>query len=93
MSSTSSFRRLAHPLLDILGKLGRRRVEARAPAHAVDRLEAAGRNEPGARIVGHAVARPLLSRCDEGVVQRLLRPLEIAQKPDELARTRRDSAR
>ena len=42
-------------------------IEARAPADAVDRLEAAGRDEPGARVRGHAVARPLLERRPEGV--------------------------
>ena len=49
----------------------------------VDRLEAAGRDEPGARIGGHAVARPLLERGGEGVVQRLLGEVEVAEQADQ----------
>ena len=49
----------------------------------VDRLEAAGRDEPRARIVGHAVARPLLDRRREGVVQRLLGEVEVAEQADQ----------
>ena len=58
-------------------------IEARAPADAVDRLEAAGRHEPGPRIGGHAVARPLLERGAEGVVQRLLGEVEVAEQADQ----------
>ena len=59
------------------------RVETRAPAHAVDRLEASGRHQPRARIGGHAVARPLLQRRPEGVVQRLLGDVEVAEQADQ----------
>ena len=59
------------------------RVETLAPAHAVDRLEASGRHQPRARIGGHAVARPLLQRRPEGVVQRFLGDVEVAQQADQ----------
>jgi hypothetical protein len=88
----------AHPVvLDVLAVPGRvivgdrfdllgdvvERDEPRAPADPVDRLEAAGRHEPGARIGGHAVPRPLFERRPEGLVQRLLGEIEIAEKADE----------
>ena len=60
-----------------------RGVEAGAAAQRVDRLEAAGRHQPGARIGGHAVARPLLERRGEGVVQRLLGAVEVAEQADQ----------
>ena len=55
---------------------------ARAPQR-VDRLEAAGRDEPRARIRRDAVARPLLERRGERVVQRLLGEIEVAEEADE----------
>ena len=57
-------------------------VESGAPPNCVDGLEAAGRYEPGARIGGHAIARPLLQSCPESVVQRLLGDVEIAEQAD-----------
>ena len=54
-------------------QLLQRGVEARLPADAVDRLEAAGRHQPGERIGRHAVLRPLRGGRHEGVVQRLPR--------------------
>ena len=66
------------PRLDLV-----ERIEARAPADAVDGLEAAGRHEPGARIRRHAVARPLLERRPESVVQRLLGEVEVAEQADQ----------
>ena len=59
------------------------RIEARAPAHGVDRLEAAGGHEPGAGVGGNAVAWPLLERRPESVVQRFLSRVEVAEQPDE----------
>ena len=59
------------------------RVETRPPAHAVDGLEPSGRDQPRARIGGHAVARPLLERRPEGVVQRFLGDVEVAQQADQ----------
>ena len=59
------------------------RVEARAPADAVDRLETPGGYEPGARVRGHAFARPLLERRPERLVKRFLGDVEIAEQPDE----------
>ena len=69
--------------VQLVGKLGERCIEPRAPADLVDRLEAARRNEPRARIVRHAVALPLLDCRGECVVQRFLREVEAAEEPDE----------
>ena len=68
---------------DPLRKLRQRCIVAGTPAHAVDRFEAAGRDEPRARIVGHAVARPLLDGRRKGIVHRLFGAIEIAEQADE----------
>src|SRR5439155_15361615 len=74
---------------DLLGDI-LDRVEPCAPADAVDRLEAPGRNEPRPRILRHALAWPLLERGAKRVVQRFLREVEIAEKTDQ---RREDAAR
>src|SRR3990172_33662 len=51
-----------------------------SPAKCVDGLEAAGRNQPGARVGGNTLAWPLLHRHSERVVQRILGQVEIAQQ-------------
>src|SRR5690606_33296362 len=56
-----------------------RRVEADTPANRIDRLEAAGGDEPRARVLRHAVFRPLLDRGAKRVLERLLREIEIAE--------------
>jgi hypothetical protein len=56
-------------------------VETGATAQGVDRLETAGGHQPRERVVGDAVAGPLLQRRAEGVVR------------ISVERTRRDSAR
>jgi hypothetical protein len=58
-------------------------IEPGSAAHRVDRLEASSRDQPRARVRRDAVARPLLERCPEGVVERLLGRLEIAEQPDQ----------
>ena len=69
---------------DVGGALGLvERVEPLAAAQRVDRLEAAGRHEPGARIRRNAVARPLLERRSERVVQGLLGDVEVTQQTDQ----------
>jgi hypothetical protein len=57
--------------------------EARASPDAVDRLEAACRNEPGARIVRYAIPRPLRDCRREGLGERLLGEIEVAEQPDQ----------
>src|SRR4030095_15418936 len=57
-------------------------VEARATADAVDRLEAARGNQPGARILGYAIARPLLNGGGKGFGQRFFREVAVAEQPD-----------
>src|SRR5690606_38152448 len=54
--------------------------EARPPPQGVDRLETAGRHQPGAWIGGHALARPLLEGGAKGVVQRLFGEIEVAEQ-------------
>ena len=83
LSSLPRRRRLVGHRFDLLGDVLHRAIEARAPAHAVDRLEAAGRHEPRARVRRHAVARPLLERRAERVVQRLFGEVEVAEKTDQ----------
>ena len=63
--------------------LGQRAVEPRAPAHRVDGLEAAGRDEPRDGIVRHAFAGPLLDGRRERIVERLFGEVEIAEQADE----------
>jgi hypothetical protein len=52
-------------------------------ADAVDRLEAARRDQPGARIGRNALARPLLQGGAESLVQRLFGEVEVADQPHE----------
>ena len=66
-----------------LGDLGQGGVEAGAPAHGVDRLEAAGGDEPCAGIGRHAVARPLFHGRGEGLVQRVFGKIEVSEKADQ----------
>ena len=60
----------------------RQRLESGVPPNSVDSFEAPGGYEPGARIGGHAVARPLLQRCPESLVQRFLGDIEVAEQAD-----------
>ncbi len=60
-----------------------KRVEALAASQAVDGLEASGGYEPCARIGRHTVPRPLLDGCPEGVVQRFLGDVEVAEQADQ----------
>ena len=60
-----------------------RSIETRPPPDRVDRLEASRRNEPGEGIAGNAVRWPCPGGRSEGVVQRFLRPVEIAEQADQ----------
>ena len=60
-----------------------RRIEPHAAAKRVDGLEASGRDEPRARIVGDAVLRPLHERRTERIVHSLLGEIEIAEETDQ----------
>jgi hypothetical protein len=64
----------SEPLFDVV----RQRFESSAPADSVNSLETAGRDEPGARIGGHAIAWPLLQSSSEGFMQRFLGDIEVA---------------
>ena len=52
-------------------------------AQAVDRAVAGDARDPGAGIVRHAVARPALEGDDEGVLDRLLGEVEVAEDADQ----------
>src|SRR5213076_1214236 len=65
------------------GDLLERRVEPGAPAHCVDGLEAAGRDEPRPGIGGYAITRPPLYCCGKGVVQRFFGEVEVAEQADQ----------
>src|SRR5881394_1405524 len=63
-----------------LGVVLFQRREARPAPDRIDRLEAAGRDEPRARVGGNAIAWPLLERRAERIGERLLGEIEIAQQ-------------
>jgi hypothetical protein len=69
--------------LQLFGGCGERRIESRASPEPVYCLEAAGGDEPGARILRHAVAWPRVERGGEGIVQRLLGCIKAAEEADQ----------
>ncbi len=69
--------------LEAFGDLAERGVEPGALAHGGDRFESAGRDQPGARVGGEAIARPLFDGGGERVVHRLLGEIEIAEQADQ----------
>src|SRR5512146_1093827 len=60
-----------------------RGVEARPLADEVNRLEAAGRDEPGARVGRDTLPLPLFERRYESIVQCFLRKVEVTQQMDQ----------
>ena len=54
--------------------------EAAFAPQGVDRLEAPGGDEPGARIGGHALARPLLERRAKRFGHRFFGELKVAEQ-------------
>ena len=68
---------------ELVGDVGQRRVEPRAPTNGIDRLEPAGGHEPCARIGGDTIPRPALHGRREGIVQRLLGEIEVAEEADQ----------
>ncbi len=68
---------------EMLFDVFRQRLESCPAPQAVDSLEAPDRNEPRTRILRNSVARPLLQRCPEGVMQRLFRHIEIPEQANE----------
>src|SRR5438477_10697046 len=53
------------------------------PADAVDRPVARGRDQPGAGILGRAVARPVLERRRDRILKGVLCELEVAEDADQ----------
>src|SRR5216683_1082425 len=76
--------------VELLGKLPKRRIEPGAPAHTVNRFEAASGNQPRSGIHRDAITRPLLHRRGEGIVQRLLGEVEVVEQTD---KSREDATR
>ena len=72
-----------HRSIKLIGGRGQRGIEARGLAQTINGFEAPGGDQPRARILRHAVARPGIERGDKGVMQRLLGEIEIAEKADE----------
>jgi hypothetical protein len=68
---------------ELAAQLRREQLEAARFAQAVDGPEAAGRDEPGAWIGGHARFGPLPRRGEEGVGQRFLGEFEPAKEADQ----------
>jgi len=69
--------------LELLGHFAQRGIEPRVPPQLVDRLESSGRDQPRARVLRHAFARPRVERRRERVVHRFLGPIEIAEQPNQ----------
>src|SRR6202521_3697899 len=69
-------------VLNLLGDIVDR-DKARLSAYAVDGLEASGGDQPGPRILRHAIARPLLERRPERIVQRFFGQVEVAEEADQ----------
>src|SRR5919109_412358 len=58
-------------------------AQGRLATNAVDCPVAGGGRDPGARVVGYPLRRPALEGNDEGVLNRLLRQVEVAENPDQ----------
>src|SRR5690606_30099858 len=52
-------------------------------ANAVDAFAASGCGDPGGRVGGYALARPVVERLGEGVLHRLLGEVEVAEDADQ----------
>ena len=76
-------RRLAGLDSELLRDSRLRRVEPGPPPHRVDGPEPARRDEPRAGIGGHALLWPSLEGSTEGIVQRVLGQLEVAEQADQ----------
>jgi hypothetical protein len=85
--------RVARFHVELTRKLGDRRVETRAPADPVHGLEAAGGDQPGARIRGHALLRPRLDRRGNASCSASSASSKSRSRRMRVASTRRDSLR
>src|SRR2546426_12823278 len=65
---------LDQQVLELLALAGKRLV----PAELIDRLSPGRRDDPGLRSSGYASCRPVLERCHERFLERVLGQLEIA---------------
>src|SRR5262245_35915153 len=58
-------------------------IKPGATSNAVDGLEPAGGDEPGARVGRKSVTRPLLERRPERILERVLGDVEVAKQADQ----------
>ena len=65
------------------GQFRQRGVESGPPPQDVDGLESTGRHQPGSGLGRDPVPRPLLDGRREGVLQRLLGEVEVAEEADQ----------
>ena len=79
-------------VVDLLGERRQRGVEPGAPPDAVDGLEPAGRDQPGARDWRHAIARPLSQRGAKASCSASSARSKSPSRRMRVAKTRRDSA-
>ena len=79
-------RRLVHVVFDGLVDPQQLRLLGQRPlaADAVDGAVARGHGEPGARVVGHAVARPALGGDRERLLGGFLGEIEVAEEADQV---------
>src|SRR6266853_1171064 len=67
----------------LLGERFQQGVKSGAPPQAVNTFEPPGRNKPGSGIGGHALLWPLLECFSEGIMQRVLGEIEVAEQTDQ----------
>lgn len=77
------FRQITGGALDLFGEFVQKRIMPSSPSHPIDRLEAAGGNQPGAGIRWYPLTWPLFHRSGEGFMERLFSHIEIAQQTDQ----------
>src|SRR5215217_9541124 len=66
-----------------LSEIIQRGINAGITAQSVNRLEAPGRNEPGARIGRYPIPRPLFHCNPESVLQGVFGKVKIAEQTDQ----------
>jgi hypothetical protein len=70
-------------VIKLRGNFSQGGVKPGAPAKVVNSFEAACRNKPGPGIGRYAISRPLGHGYGEGVVERLLRQVEVTKEANQ----------
>ena len=81
MWSTAASRSGHLRLLEAVGELRRTPAQGVVAPELVDRPALGHRHQPGARVRGDALVRPLLEGRDQGVLREVLREVEVAGHP------------